>query len=91
MPPITTATNANSLTITQAVNKVSPSKFANARSGPGDRIKISSPAGGWGPPEARDSEGVRQDLRDGFVTPSRRSRYTACLNDSSKIEGDRHG
>jgi len=30
MPPITTATNANSLTITQAVNKVSLSKFANA-------------------------------------------------------------
>jgi len=43
MPPITTATNANSLTITQAVNKVSPSKFANAPIGPGDRIKISSP------------------------------------------------
>ena len=39
------------LTITQAFNKVSPSKFANVPMQPGDRIKISSPAGGgWGPP-----------------------------------------
>lgn len=37
------------LTITQAFNKVSSSKFANVPIRPGDRIEMSSPAGGgWG-------------------------------------------
>ena len=57
------------LTITQAFNKVSPSKFANVPIRPGDRIRISSPAGGgWGPPEQRDPTMVQEDLRDGFIT-----------------------
>ncbi len=57
------------LTITQAFNKVSPSKFANVPLQPGDRLKISSPAGGgWGPPEARDRARVKDDLLDGFIT-----------------------
>jgi len=57
------------LTITQAFSKVSPSKFANVPLQPGDRIKISSPAGGgWGQPEARDKARVREDLLDGFIT-----------------------
>jgi N-methylhydantoinase B len=62
------------LTITQAYNKVSPSKFANVPIKPGDRIKISSPAGGgWGPPEERDPARVEADLRDGFITPGQAS------------------
>jgi N-methylhydantoinase B/oxoprolinase/acetone carboxylase alpha subunit len=57
------------LTVTQAFNKVSPSKFANVPIRPGDRIRITSPAGGgWGPPEARDPARLAEDLRDGFVT-----------------------
>ena len=67
------------LTITQAFNKVSPSKFSNVPIAPGDRIRISSPAGGgWGPPEARDPQRVKDDLLDGFVTPEQaRSVYGA--------------
>ena len=43
------------LTVSQAFNKVSPSKFANVPITPGDRIRIASPAGGgWGLPEERD-------------------------------------
>ncbi|MBS7535330.1 hydantoinase B/oxoprolinase family protein [Ancylobacter sonchi] len=57
------------LTATQAYNKVSPSKFANVRVQPGDRVKISSPAGGgWGAPALRDPELVREDMADGFIT-----------------------
>jgi N-methylhydantoinase B/oxoprolinase/acetone carboxylase alpha subunit len=57
------------LTIVEAFNKVSPSKFANVPIHPGDRIRISSPAGGgWGPPEQRDPDLVREDLLDGFIT-----------------------
>ena len=67
------------LTITQAFNKISPSKFANVPISPGDRIKISSPAGGgWGPPEKRDPAMVREDLLDGFITPEQaKTVYTA--------------
>ena len=37
---------------------------------PGDRIKISSQAGGgWGPPDERDPHMVEEDLLDGFITP----------------------
>ncbi|EWY37756.1 hypothetical protein N825_09250 [Skermanella stibiiresistens SB22] len=58
------------LTITQAFNKPSPSKFANVPIKPGDRIKITSPAGGgWGPVEERDPALVEADLLDGFITP----------------------
>ncbi|GEO40007.1 N-methylhydantoinase B/oxoprolinase/acetone carboxylase alpha subunit [Skermanella aerolata] len=58
------------LTITQAFNKPSPSKFANVPIHPGDTIRITSPAGGgWGPVEKRDEASVREDLLDGFITP----------------------
>src|SRR3981189_2892926 len=58
------------LTITQAFNKVSPSKFANVPLAPGDRIKISSPAaGGGGPAGDGDPNMVKEDLPDGFITP----------------------
>ena len=53
---------------------MSPSKFANVPIKPGDRIKISSPAGGgWGPPEERDPARVETDLQDGFITPEQAS------------------
>ena len=58
------------LTITQASNTVSLSKFSNVPIAPGDRIKISSPArGGWGPPDERDPYMVKEDLLDRFITP----------------------
>jgi N-methylhydantoinase B len=57
------------LTITQAFNKVSPSKFANVPIHPGDRIRIASPAGGgWGPPGERDPERLAEDVREGYVS-----------------------
>jgi N-methylhydantoinase B/oxoprolinase/acetone carboxylase alpha subunit len=59
------------LTISQAFNKVSPSKFSNVRVRPGDRLRISSPAGGgWGPPRERSRERVAEDVREGFVSPA---------------------
>ncbi|MER8447854.1 hydantoinase B/oxoprolinase family protein [Mesorhizobium sp. M1066] len=57
------------LTITQAFNKPSPSKFSNVPIVPGDRIKITSPAGGgWGPVEERDRSRVIEDVLDGYIT-----------------------
>jgi len=58
------------LTISQAFNKVSPSKFANVPVHPGDRIRVTSPAGGgWGPPGERHPARVAEDLCDGYITP----------------------
>jgi N-methylhydantoinase B len=58
------------LTITKALNTVLPSKVSNVPIAPGDRIKISSPAGGgWGQPDERDPYMVKEDLLDGFITP----------------------
>jgi 5-oxoprolinase (ATP-hydrolysing)/N-methylhydantoinase B len=57
------------LTVAQAFNKVSPSKFANVPIRPGDRIKITGPAGGgWGPPTERSRKMVEEDLLDGYIT-----------------------
>ena len=57
------------MTISQAFNKPSPSKFANVPIRPGDRIRITSPAGGgWGPPEERDRSRVAEDVREGYVS-----------------------
>ena len=57
------------MTITQAFNKPSPSKFANVPIHPGDRIRITSPAGGgWGPPEERARSMVAEDIREGYVS-----------------------
>ncbi len=62
------------LTITQAFNKVSPSKFANVPIHPGDRIRIASPAGGgWGPPAERDPARLAEDLREGYVSAAQAS------------------
>jgi N-methylhydantoinase B len=57
------------MTISQAFNKPSPSKFANVPIHPGDRILITSPAGGgWGPPEQRDRALIAEDIREGYVS-----------------------
>ncbi len=57
------------LTVTQAFNKVSPSKFANVPIHAGDRIRITSPGGGgWGPPAARDPDRLSEDVREGYVS-----------------------
>jgi N-methylhydantoinase B/oxoprolinase/acetone carboxylase alpha subunit len=65
------------LTISQAFNKPSPSKFANVPLHPGDRLRIVGPAGGgWGPPSERNPELVAEDVREGWVSPERaRSAY----------------
>lgn len=65
------------VTISQAFNKPSPSKFANVPVHPGDRLRIVSPAGGgWGPPAERDRERVAEDVREGWVSPEQaRSAY----------------
>jgi N-methylhydantoinase B/oxoprolinase/acetone carboxylase alpha subunit len=56
------------LTMVQAFNKVSPSKFANVTARRGDRVRLSSPGGGgYGDPLERDPQRVRDDLRDGYV------------------------
>src|ERR1700734_1931514 len=53
------------LTISQAFNKPSPSKFANVPVHPGDQLKIVGPAGGgWGPPKERDRALVAEDVRE---------------------------
>jgi N-methylhydantoinase B len=53
------------LTISQAFNKPSPSKFANVPVHPGDHLKIVGPAGGgWGPPKERDRALLAEDVRE---------------------------
>lgn len=47
----------------------SPSKFANVRLGPGDKVRLISPSGGgYGDPLRRDPAMVAEDVREGFVT-----------------------
>ena len=71
------------LTVTQAFNKTSPSKFANVPVRPGDRIRIVSPAGGgWGPPEHRDPARVLEDVREGYVSAEQaRAVYGVMVGD----------
>ena len=71
------------LTVTQAFNKTSPSKFANVPVRPGDRIRIVSPAGGgWGPPEQRDPARVLEDVREGYVSAEQaRAVYGVMVGD----------
>jgi N-methylhydantoinase B len=54
----------------QAFNKVSPSKFGNVVVRPGDRVRLTTPAGGgYGAPAGRDPALLAEDLREGWVTP----------------------
>ncbi len=55
---------------TEAFGKTSPSKFANATIGPGDRIRLIAPgAGGYGDPAERDPAMIAEDLSEGWITP----------------------
>ena len=60
---------ADWLTVKQAFNKVSSSKFANVRIQPGDRVRISvSGGGGFGDPRQRERAMVENDLREGYIS-----------------------
>ncbi len=55
---------------TEAFGKTSPSKFANATIGPGDRVRLVAPgAGGYGDPAERDPGMIADDLSEGWITP----------------------
>ena len=55
---------------TEAFGKTSPSKFANATIGPGDRVRLIAPgAGGYGDPAERDPAMIAEDLSEGWITP----------------------
>jgi 5-oxoprolinase (ATP-hydrolysing)/N-methylhydantoinase B len=57
------------LTVQQAYNKVSSSKFSNITLHAGDRALVRvSGGGGFGPPTARDPARIQEDVREGFVT-----------------------
>ncbi|MCM2476389.1 hydantoinase B/oxoprolinase family protein [Rhizobium sp. CG5] len=56
-------------TVTDLFGKASPSKFGNVPIRPGDRIRITSPAGGgWGEPSERDPARVIEDAKDRWIT-----------------------
>jgi N-methylhydantoinase B/oxoprolinase/acetone carboxylase alpha subunit len=70
------------VTVAQAFNKVSPSKFANVPIHPGERIRIVSPAGGgWGLPQERDRAAVEEDVREGYVSAERAAALYECTGD----------
>ena len=55
---------------TEAFGKTSPSKFANATIGPGDRVRLIAPgAGGYGDVAERDPAMIAEDLSEGWITP----------------------
>ncbi len=56
-------------TVKELYGKVSSSKFANVRFEPGDRIRLTTPGGGgYGEPEERDRDALREDVREGYVS-----------------------
>ena len=60
------------LTVVQAFNKRSSSKYANITIRPGDRVQLIAPAGGgWGDPAERDRAAIREDIREGYVSAER--------------------
>jgi N-methylhydantoinase B len=57
------------LTVSQAFNKRSSSKYSNITLRPGDRIHLIAPGGGgWGNPRERDRAMVREDLAEGYIS-----------------------
>jgi N-methylhydantoinase B/oxoprolinase/acetone carboxylase alpha subunit len=57
-------------TFVEAFGTMSPSKFSGVTLEEGDQVKILMPGGGgYGDPLARDREGVRRDVAEGFVSP----------------------
>lgn len=57
------------LTISQAFNKVSPSKYCNVPIRPGDTVRVMAPGGGgYGNPKQRERVRVVEDVLEGFVS-----------------------
>ena len=57
------------LTVAQAFNKRSSSKYSNITLRPGDRIHLIAPGGGgWGNPKERDRAMVQEDLAEGYIS-----------------------
>jgi len=57
------------LTVAQAFNKRSSSKYSNITLRPGDRIHLIAPGGGgWGNPKERDKAMVKEDLAEGYIS-----------------------
>jgi N-methylhydantoinase B len=57
------------LTVAQAFNKRSSSKYSNITLRPGDRIHLIAPGGGgWGDPRERDRAMVQEDLAEGYIS-----------------------
>jgi N-methylhydantoinase B/oxoprolinase/acetone carboxylase alpha subunit len=58
------------LTVQQAFNKRSSSKYSNITIRPGDRVHLIAPGGGgWGDPAERDRAMVREDVLEGYISP----------------------
>jgi N-methylhydantoinase B len=59
----------------EVFGKVSPTKFINVVLGEGDEIRYRTPGGGgFGDARDRDADSVREDVREGYVTPERAER-----------------
>jgi N-methylhydantoinase B/oxoprolinase/acetone carboxylase alpha subunit len=57
------------LTVAQAFNKRSSSKYSNITLRPGDRVHLIAPGGGgWGDPKERDKAMVQEDLAEGYIS-----------------------
>ncbi|MEQ8651909.1 MAG: hydantoinase B/oxoprolinase family protein [Kiloniellales bacterium] len=58
------------MTVVQAFNKNSSSKYSNITIRKGDRVKLVMPGGGGhGDPSGRSAEAIAADLAEGYVTP----------------------
>ena len=57
------------LTVAQAYNKRSSSKYSNITIHPGDRVHLIAPGGGgYGNPADRDPAAIREDILEGYVS-----------------------
>jgi N-methylhydantoinase B len=64
------AGSADWLTVVQAFNKRSSSKYSNIVIRPGDRVHLIAPGGGgYGDPAERDPSAIRDDILEGYVSP----------------------
>lgn len=64
------------LTIAQAFNKASPSKYCNVPIRPGDKVRVMAPGGGgYGDPLKRDRARVVEDVLEGFISREAAAKY----------------
>jgi len=57
------------LTVAQAFNKASPSKYCNVTIRPGDTVRVMAPGGGgYGLPSNRDRARVVEDVLEGYIS-----------------------